>query len=450
MSHVHTLHNKTVWLREDRHIVELSLATMFHAHIPIQYWTDVFESVTFVINRLPSAAIAFESPFQRLFKRLPDYQFFKILGCKCYPYTRPYSPHKLSPRSRACVFLGYSSVYKGYKCLDLSTNRIYVSRHVIFDETAFPFKDKQTSSQSSPSSTANYPLQLLSFNNFPAISSSDISSTSISIPSTSSPNCQTLNNSLSIPPKPPITHVYSRRSTTYPSTVPPSPLPQPSKSPPISSHQMITRAKSRLSVSTPKAMLATNHPISIQDLDPTSFTQASKEPHWRCAMTKKLDALAQNKTWSLVPASQASNVVGCKWVFKTKRNSNGSIERYKARLVAKGYTQEEGVDYTDTFSPVVKPTTIRLVLTLAVTSNWPIKQLDVNNAFLHGTLNEEIFMSQPPGFVDSQNPTHVCRLHKAIYGLRQSPRAWYQKLSDTLVHLGFHSSSSDPSLFLYQ
>jgi hypothetical protein len=239
-----------------------------------------------VINILHSTAISFESPFQRLFKRLPDYQFFKILRCKCYFYIRPYSPHKLSPRSKTCVFLGYSSVYKGYKCLNLSTNRIYISRHVIFYETTFPFKDQQGSSQSSPSSTNTYPLQLLSFNNFSPISSSDDSSTSISLPSTPSPHCQTLNTSLSLPPKPPITHVYSKRSKSYPLTVSPSPLPQLSKSPPTSPHQMITRAKSRLSVSTPKAMLATNHPINIQDLDPTSFTQASKEPHWRCAMAK--------------------------------------------------------------------------------------------------------------------------------------------------------------------
>jgi Reverse transcriptase (RNA-dependent DNA polymerase) len=142
-------------------------------------------------------------------------------------------------------------------------------------------------------------------------------------------------------------------------------------------------------------------------------------------MAKELDALAHNNTWSLVPASQATNIIGCKWVFKTKRNSDGTIERHKACLVAKGYNQQEGIDYTDTFSPVIKPTTIQLVLTLAVTSNWPIKQLDVNNAFLHGSLNEEIYMAQPPGFLDAQYSTHVCKLHKAIYGLRQSPRAWY-------------------------
>jgi Reverse transcriptase (RNA-dependent DNA polymerase) len=117
-------------------------------------------------------------------------------------------------------------------------------------------------------------------------------------------------------------------------------------------------------------------------------------------MAKELHALAQNNTWTLVPATEASNIVGCKWVFKTKRNSAGKMERHKARLVAKGYTQEEGLDFTETFSPVIKPTTIRLVLTLAVTHNWPVRQLDVNNAFLHGNLNEVIYMAQPPGFVD--------------------------------------------------
>jgi Reverse transcriptase (RNA-dependent DNA polymerase) len=136
-------------------------------------------------------------------------------------------------------------------------------------------------------------------------------------------------------------------------------------------------------------------------------------------------------------------------VFKTKRKSNGEIERHKTRLVAKGYTQKEELDYNDKFSPVIKPTTIRLVLSLAVTNHCHIKQLDVNNAFLHGNLNETIYMAQPPGFTNPLHPTHVCKLHKALYGLRQSPRAWYQKLSETLL-LGFKTASSDPSLFLYR
>jgi Reverse transcriptase (RNA-dependent DNA polymerase) len=101
--------------------------------------------------------------------------------------------------------------------------------------------------------------------------------------------------------------------------------------------------------------------------------------------------------------------------------------------VAKGYTQEEDLNFTDTFSPVIKPTIIHLILSLAVTNNWQIRQLDVNNVFMHGDLQEVIYMTQPTGFVDSQQPTHVCKFHKALYGFRQSPRAWYQKLSETLL-----------------
>jgi Reverse transcriptase (RNA-dependent DNA polymerase) len=143
-------------------------------------------------------------------------------------------------------------------------------------------------------------------------------------------------------------------------------------------------------------------------------------------------------------------VVGCKWIYKTKKKSDGSIKRFKARLVAKGYTQETGLDYTETYSPVIKPTTIKNILSLAVTQSWPIRQLDVNNIFLHGELHEIIHMSQPSDFEDPQHPTHICRLHKALYGLRQSPRAWYNKLRDTLFELGFSTSTSDPLLFIYR
>ena len=144
------------------------------------------------------------------------------------------------------------------------------------------------------------------------------------------------------------------------------------------------------------------------------------------------------------------NIVGSRWVFKTKLKSDGSIERFKARLVAKGYNQLEGLDFHETFSPVVKSTTIRLVLSLATTKGWPLRQLDVKNAFLHGHLKEVVYMEQPPGFSDSSCPTHVCRLHKAIYGLKQAPRAWFDRFSSFLLHLGFYCSPADSSFFVFR
>lgn len=167
-------------------------------------------------------------------------------------------------------------------------------------------------------------------------------------------------------------------------------------------------------------------------------------------MEEEYHALLHNKTWRLVPPPSGVNIIDCKWVFKVKKHSDGSIERYKARLVAKGFKQRHGLDYEDTFSPVVKPTTIRLLLSLAVTHGWFLRQLDVQNAFLHGVLEEEVYMRQPPGFVDPDHPHHLCRLDKALYGLKQAPRAWHARLASALQALGFVPSTADTSLFLLQ
>jgi len=150
----------------------------------------------------------------------------------------------------------------------------------------------------------------------------------------------------------------------------------------------------------------------------------------------------------LVSPQCASNLVGCKWIFRVKCNSNGSISRYKAHLVAKGFHQRPGLDYTETFSPVVKPTTVRLVLSIAVSNGWKLRQLDVNNAFLQGHLQEDVYMVQPPAFVDKEHPHFICKLRKAIYGLKQAPRAWYHELRSFLIANSFTNSVNDTSLFI--
>jgi histone deacetylase 1/2 len=167
-------------------------------------------------------------------------------------------------------------------------------------------------------------------------------------------------------------------------------------------------------------------------------------------MDEEFNALQQNKTWRLVPPRQSKNIIDCRWVYKVKRKVDGTIDRYKARLVAKGFKQRYGIDYEDTFSPVVKIATVRLVLALAVSRGWSLRQLDVKNAFLHGVLEEEVYMRQPPGYEDRLRPDYVCKLDKALYGLKQAPRAWYARLSTKLVALGFVASKSDMSLFIYR
>lgn len=167
------------------------------------------------------------------------------------------------------------------------------------------------------------------------------------------------------------------------------------------------------------------------------------------AMCEEYQALQRNKTWHLVPPHHGKNLIDCKWVFRIKRKSYETIDRYKARLVAKGFKQRYGIDYEDTFSPVVKAATIPLILSIAVSTGWSLRQLDVQNVFLHGVLEEEVYMKQPPRFESKTAPHLVCKLDKALYGLKQAPRAWYSRLSKKMQTLGFVPSKSDTSLFIY-
>lgn len=181
-------------------------------------------------------------------------------------------------------------------------------------------------------------------------------------------------------------------------------------------------------------------------MEPSSFAEAATDPNWQRAMTEELQALHANGTWTLTSLPPGKIPIGCKWVYKLKHNSDGSIDRYKARLVAKGFTQAEGIDYHDTFSPTAKMITVRCLLALAASQSWSLHQLDVNNAFLHGDLHEEIYMSPPPG-LRRQGENLVCRLHKSLYGLKQASRQWFAKFTSAIISAGFQQSKADYSLF---
>jgi hypothetical protein len=163
-------------------------------------------------------------------------------------------------------------------------------------------------------------------------------------------------------------------------------------------------------------------------------------------MKLELEALDKNCTWKLVELPSHTKPIGCKWVYKIKHKADGTVERYKARLVAKGYNQIEGLDYFETFSPVAKLTTVRTLLAVAAIKNWHLHQLDVNNAFLHGDLQEDVYMKIPDG-VHCSNPKLVCKLQKSLYGLKQASRKWYEKLTSLLITEGYTQSTSDYSLF---
>ncbi|GKD82282.1 ribonuclease H-like domain-containing protein [Tanacetum coccineum] len=173
--------------------------------------------------------------------------------------------------------------------------------------------------------------------------------------------------------------------------------------------------------------------------EPKSYFEASKYPYWTYAMNKKIDALLRNGTWEMVKLPEGRKAIGSKWIYKIKFRSSGEIDMYKARLVAQGFGQKEGIDYEETFSPIVKKVTVRCLLNIVVSMSWPVFQLDVNNAFLYGDLEEVIYMKPPEGYFSSDNK--VCRLKKSLYGLKQAPRQWNAKLTSTLIENGFSQTN---------
>lgn len=198
--------------------------------------------------------------------------------------------------------------------------------------------------------------------------------------------------------------------------------------------------------------LSKNHRAFVSQLDdttiPSNIHEALKDPKWKEAVFEELKALNEKKTWDVVDMPKGKKLVGCKWIFSVKVGKNGIIERYKACLVARGYTQTYGIDYEQTFAPVAKLNSIRVLLSIAANLDWELHQMDVSNAFLNGTLEEEVYMKLPPGFEHKEKTGSVCKLKKALYGLKQSPRAWFTHFSKVMKNFGYCQGQVDHTLFV--
>jgi len=183
---------------------------------------------------------------------------------------------------------------------------------------------------------------------------------------------------------------------------------------------------------------------------PLSYKEAMKSYKWREAMDVEIESIQRNETWSLTELPAGTKKIGVKWIYKTKLNESGKVDKLKARLVAKGYAQQHGVDYTEVFALVARMDTVRMIIALAAQRSWLIYQLDVKFAFLHGELSEDLFVGQPKGYEQKGNEHKVYKLHKALYGLKQAPRAWFSRIEAYFTHEGFQKCISEQTLFLKQ
>lgn len=469
--------------RKHRHVVEMGLTLLAQANFPLTYWCEAFQTSVYLINRLPTPILKNSSPLFELYKEEPNYGGLQVFGCACYPCLKPYNTHKFQFHSQRCIYLGPAPQHKGHRCLS-STGRIYTSRHVIFDSSVFPGKEgfvnrrnaqntnecilpfvispmqannEENSSKSAPTAILGSNVQIDEMINeggptFPTRQVLIGSNGHFDSPREPiSPHAQD-----PIEASPSRVDILNSPQSLSNKSIGPQEVTGPSSPIQVLRHSMTTRARDGIFkpkvpyIGSLEATIENPSQLNQDQLisrEPNSVSEALSSSSLRKAMESEFQALMKNGTWILVPRSGSQKLVDSKWVFKIKYNSDGSILKHKARLVAKGFQQTPGVDFGETFSPVIKATTVRIILTLAVTYGWQVRQMDVNNAFLNGHLQEVVFMRQPEGFEDKTKPLHVCKLVKALYGLKQAPRAWFDRLRNTLLAWGFQSSKCDVSLF---
>ncbi|CAN1263050.1 Retrovirus-related Pol polyprotein from transposon TNT 1-94 [Linum perenne] len=448
--------------RKHRHILDLTRAILIQSRVPPQFWVEAIRTVVFLINRQPTPVLDHLSPFEIVYSRSPDYSRLRVFGCTCFVLLPKKDRTKLAAKTVRCVFLGYTNHHKGYLCYDPRQRRIYTAYHVVFQEHLFHYHN--------PTNTLirSAPLHLPSF---------DDSSPNSDSPSLSPPTHQTTPN---IVPTPQSSTSSSRSHTFIPTHQTPTSLshatsnshtiiPTDHQSPHSPSHATSTSPSHTTQDSHPSHDLilpATSQPRRSGRLTqgnlpprytdyvtyatsgipiPTTYKQAKDNPNWQHAMQIELEVLHDNQTSDLVPRPTHAPVIGSQWVYTAKFHPDGTLDRYKSRLVAQGFRQEYGIDYEETFAPVAKMQTVRVLHAQAAHGMWPLYQLDVKNAFLHGNLKEIVYMECPPGYHLS-SPNMVCLLWRSLYGLKQAPRAWFDTLSLILAS-DFEQSQNDPSLF---
>lgn len=491
--------------RKHRHILNVARSLMFQASLPISFWGECVLTAAHLINRTPSTLLNGKTPYEFLYSSAPHFDKLKVFGCLCYTHKKSRDKDKFGARSQKCVFVGYSYGQKGWRVYDLEKKEYFVSRDVVFYETEFPFArtDVPVSSpllQTSPPR----PHEDEDFLNVPSTSqipdergsSHDVVMMENHTPGGNEPivteprplallrDASETERDRSIDPEPRSidpAHTNETIHETWPIAVNEQTqavvtaelgVSKRPKSKPQRLNDYVlytTQCTNDPSPHTPTSASSTSgtvpYPISnyvtcerfsdkhraflaavTAAVAPTTYAEAVQLKIWCDAMSLEIGALEENDTWYITELPPGKKALGCRWVYTIKHHSDGTIERYKARLVIRGDRQIAGKDFEETFAPVAKMTTIRMFLKVVAAKQWEVHQMDVHNAFLHGDLEEEVYMTLPPGF-RSSGTNQVLRLRKSLYGLRQAPRCWFAKLTNALLRYGFVQTYSDYSLF---
>ena len=337
-----------------------------------------------------------ETPYLLWYGKKPNLEHIRVFGCVVYSHIPSENRKKLDKKAQKLRFIGYTETTRNYKVWDEEKHKCYIHHDVIFNENDFG------------KSTGANKLEL-----------ENIEEESVAeIPVESEKESDEENKEQLEPLR------WSQRI----------------KRPPV---------RYGIDEFTNTANVANYQAAKIEE--PKTIDDALNSNHsqeWKVAADFEYSSLIENQTWDLVKLPKGHNIVGCKWVFRVKNDGNGKVNCFKGRLVAQGFSQRHGVNYEEIFSPVVHLSSIRTLLAFAAKKKLHVHQMDVASAFLNGELKEEIYMKQPPGYVQSGKENLVCKLRKSIYGLKQSPRCWNQKLCDHLKSLGFKESGADSCVFV--
>lgn len=424
--------------RMNRSLVEKVRCMLLDSNMSKGFWAEALCAAVNIMNVLPNAeGIA---PDELWFKEKPDISMIKVFGCKAMTLIPKENRRKLDEKSADCVYLRQADDAKAYRLYNKNTKKIVISRDVVFFENSsnavnenneksndFFFISYEGEANDDEQNNRNNVQSVntdLTENRDGIIDSgeNDINESIIE-------NFTDAAENITISSSDDSMHDDTKDDPTYTTTavVPTE-----------------TRSSARI-----RGFNFMNAHVAFLMGEPNTYNEAirsNEKQKWIDAMREEYNSLVKNCTWKLVDRPVGQRIVDNRWVFKVKRNTDDSIERYKARLVARGFTQEYGVNYFETFSPVVRFTSIRIILAIAAKRKMHMKQFDVKTAFLNGELNENVYMEQPIGFRDGTNK--VCKLEKSLYGLKQASRCWNRKFKHFIEIFGFFTCKADPCVFV--